>query len=60
MNNYMENNEDQFANGQVSCDLRGNSDAAESETQHDPVNSVEQRPDLAPGEFPAPIGKLLS
>ena len=24
MNNIIENNDDQFANGQVSCDLRGN------------------------------------
>jgi uncharacterized protein (TIGR00369 family) len=47
MNNSIENNDDQFANGQVSCDLRGNSDAAEPETQLDPE------------EFPAPIGKLL-
>jgi len=59
MNNFTENNGDRFANGQVSCDLRGNSDAAESETQLDPVEVVERRPDLAPGEFPAPIGKLL-
>ena len=59
MNNFIENNDDQFANGQVSCDLRGKSDAAESETQFDPVNVVEQRPNVAPGEFPAPIGKLL-
>ena len=47
MNNNIENNEDQFANGHVSCDLRGNSDAEESETQLDPE------------EFPAPIGELL-
>ena len=47
MNNSIENNETQFANGQVSCDLRGNSDAEESETKLDPE------------EFPAPIGKLL-
>ena len=59
MNNFSENNGAQFANGQVSCDLRGNLDTAESETQLDPVNVVEQRRDLAPGEFPAPIGKLL-
>jgi uncharacterized protein (TIGR00369 family) len=31
MNNFIENNDDQFANGQVSCDLRGNSDAAPEE-----------------------------
>ncbi len=58
MNNFFENNDDQFANGQVSCDLRGNSDAAESETQLDAVN-VGKGPDAAPEEFPAPIGKLL-
>jgi uncharacterized protein (TIGR00369 family) len=50
---------DEFANGQVSCDLRGNSDAAESETQLDAVNVVEQSPSAAPEEFSAPIGKLL-
>ncbi len=43
MNNFIENNEDEFANGHVSCDLRGNSDDAKSETQLDPE------------EFPAPI-----
>jgi uncharacterized protein (TIGR00369 family) len=59
MNNSIENNEGQFANGQVSCDLRRNSDAAESETQLDAVNVIEQGPDVAPEEFPAPIGKLL-
>jgi len=59
MNNFIENNEDQFANGQVSCDLRGNSDTVVSETQIDPVNVVEQYPNVAPEEFPAPIGKLL-
>jgi len=59
MNNLIENNDDQFANGQVSCELRGNSDATESETQLDAVNVIEQRPDVASEEFPAPIGKLL-
>jgi uncharacterized protein (TIGR00369 family) len=59
MNNFIENNENQFANGQVSCDLRGNSDGAESETQLDPVNVIGQGPDATPEEFPAPIGKLL-
>jgi uncharacterized protein (TIGR00369 family) len=58
MNNFIENDETQFANGQVSCDLRGNSDAAESETPLDVVNDVEQCPNV-PEEFPAPIGKLL-
>jgi uncharacterized protein (TIGR00369 family) len=59
MNNSIENDHDQFANGQFSCDLRGNSDAAESKTQLDPVNLVEQSTNAAPEEFPAPIGKLL-
>jgi uncharacterized protein (TIGR00369 family) len=59
MNNFIENNDDQFANGQVSCDLRGDSDLAESETQLDAVNVIEQYPNAAPEEFPAPIGKLL-
>jgi uncharacterized protein (TIGR00369 family) len=59
MNNIIENNDDQFANGQVSCDLRGNSDATESETQLDPVNVIEQYPNVVPEGFPAPIGKLL-
>jgi uncharacterized protein (TIGR00369 family) len=59
MNNFIENNDDQFANGQASSDLRGNSDAAESETQLDPVNVAGQGLDAAPEEFPAPIGKLL-
>lgn len=59
MKNIIGNKDDQFANGQVSCDLRGNPDAAESETQLDPANVVEQYPNAAPEEFPAPIGKLL-
>ena len=59
MKDFIENNDDRFANGQVSCDLRGNSDARESETQLDAVNAIEQCPDVAPEEFPAPIGKLL-
>lgn len=59
MNNFIENNEDQFANGQVSCDLRGKSDPAESETQLDATNAIEKGADVAPEEFPAPIGKLL-
>ena len=32
MNNFSDNNGDHFANGQVDCDLRGNSDMAQSET----------------------------
>jgi uncharacterized protein (TIGR00369 family) len=59
MNKIIENDDDQFANGQVSCDMRGNSDPAESQTQLDATNVVEQRPDVAPEEFPAPIAKLL-
>src|ERR1700730_9162778 len=59
MNNFIENKDDQFANGQVSCDSRGNSDATETETQLDAVKVIEQPPGLASGEFPAPIGKLL-
>ena len=50
MNNLIEINDHQFANSQVSCDLRDNSHATESETQIDPVS---------PEEIPAPIGKLL-
>jgi uncharacterized protein (TIGR00369 family) len=59
MNNLIENNQEQFANGQVSRDLRGNWDATEPGTQLDAVNVIEQLPDVAPEEFPAPIGKLL-
>jgi uncharacterized protein (TIGR00369 family) len=59
MENSIGNKVDQFANGQVSCDLRVNSDAADSETQLDAVKVIEQLPAVAPGEFPAPIGKLL-
>lgn len=49
MSNSTENSKDQLANGQVTCDLRGNSDAAKSEPQLY----------VAPEEFPAPIGRLL-
>jgi uncharacterized protein (TIGR00369 family) len=59
MKNIVENNDGQFANGQVSCDLRGNSDTAESETQFDAAKVIERCPEVAPEEFPAPIGKLL-
>ena len=58
MNNFIENNDDRFANGQVSCDSRGNSDDAESASQLDAVN-LEHRADVAAEEFPAPIGRLL-
>jgi uncharacterized protein (TIGR00369 family) len=59
MSNITENNGDKFANGQASCDLRGNSDAAESETQLGAANAIELYRNAAPEEFPAPIGKLL-
>ena len=59
MNDFIENNEEQFANGQLSRDLRVNSDATQPQTQLDAVNVVEQLPGVAPEEFPAPIGKLL-
>jgi uncharacterized protein (TIGR00369 family) len=59
MNNLNENIEDQFANGQVSRDLRVNSDATEPETQLHGDNLIEPVPDVAAEEFPAPIGKLL-
>lgn len=58
MNNSIEDNAGQFANGQVGCDLRGNSDVAEPKTKPD-VNAIEQRPYMEPEQFPAPIGKLL-
>ena len=58
MSNSTENNADQFANGQSSRDLPFNSDAAEPKTQLD-VNAAEQRRDMEPEQFPAPIGKLL-
>jgi uncharacterized protein (TIGR00369 family) len=59
MNNLVENGHRQFANGQVSCDLRDNSHAAESQIQLDSADADEQRANVAPEEFPAPIGKLL-
>jgi uncharacterized protein (TIGR00369 family) len=59
MKNFIENNDDQIANGQVCCDLRDNSDATESETQLEAANVIEPCLDMAPEEFPAPIGKLL-
>jgi hypothetical protein len=46
MNNIIENNDGQFANGQISCDLRVNSDATESETQLDAVTVIEQCQDV--------------
>ena len=59
MNNFIGNHTEQFAAGHVSCDLRGKSDTRESQTQLDAANAIEQRHDVAPEEFPAPIGKLL-
>ena len=59
MDNFIKNNDDHFANGQGSGDLRGNSDATGSETRIEAVNLIEARADVAPEEFPAPIGKLL-
>ncbi len=50
--------QDQFANGQSSRDLRVNSDLTEPETQLD-VSATEQCPGPKSEEFPAPIGKLL-
>jgi uncharacterized protein (TIGR00369 family) len=58
MNNSIENNDGRFANGQSSRDLPVNSDSAKPKTQLD-VNAAEQRPDMEPEQFPAPIGKLL-
>jgi uncharacterized protein (TIGR00369 family) len=57
--NIIENcDSDEFANGQSSRDLRVNSDLIEPETQRD-VKPAEQPLGIVPGEFPAPIGKLL-
>jgi hypothetical protein len=49
MNNFSENNEEQFANGQVNCDLGGSSDPAESETQFDAANVIEKDADALKG-----------
>lgn len=55
MNNIIkDNDEDQFANGQSSRGLRVNSAATEPQIQLDAVNVIEQCPDVAPKEFPAP------
>ncbi len=59
MSNIIETcDKDQFANGQSSRDLRVNPDVIEPDTHLD-VNATEQRPDMEPDQFPAPIGKLL-
>jgi uncharacterized protein (TIGR00369 family) len=58
MNNIIENcDQDQFANGQSSGDLRVQSEVTEPSSQ--PANATEQRPGAGPEEFPAPIGRLL-
>jgi hypothetical protein len=54
MNNIIEDNdEDQFANGQSSRDLRAKSGATEPETQLDAVNAIEQCPDVTREGFSA-------
>jgi hypothetical protein len=59
MNNIIENNDDhQFATGQVSCDLRVNSDATESETQLDADDAIEQCPDWRQKNFPLQSGSF--
>lgn len=57
MKNIIENNEDQFANGQVSRDLRVNSDATQPETQLNAVNVVERYSEVTPEEFPGRFGQ---
>ncbi len=57
MKNIIENNEDQFANGQVSRDLRVNSDATQPETQLNAVNVVERCSEVTPEEFPGRFGR---
>ena len=47
MNNSIENNDGQFANGESNRDLQLD------------LNAAEQRPDVTAEQFPAPIGKLL-
>jgi hypothetical protein len=58
MKNIIENNEDQFANGQVSRDLRVNAEAREPETQLDAVNVIEQSPHVAREEFSVPESQV--
>ena len=53
MNNFSDNNGDHFANGQVDCDLRGNSDMAQSETHLDPVEGSITNTILVPTTFSA-------
>ena len=54
MNNIIkDNDEDQFANGQISHDLRANWGGTEPQTRLDAVNVIEQCPDVAREEFSA-------
>jgi len=54
MNDIIHNdNKGQFANGQISRDLRFNSDATGPQTQLEAVNVIEQWPDVAREEFSA-------
>ena len=50
--------QDQFANGQSSCDLRVNFDLMKPEAERY-GEAPEQHPGIGPEEFPAPIGRLL-
>ena len=55
MNDIIHNdNKRQFANGQISRDLRANWGGMEPQTRLDAVNAIEQCPDVAPEEFSAP------
>jgi len=58
MSNSIDDNADQFANGQRSRDLLVSSGVAEPKTKPD-VSATEQHLDVEPEQFPAPIGKLL-
>jgi hypothetical protein len=54
MNDIIHNdNKGRFANGQISRDLRFNSDATGPQTQLEAVNVIEQWPDVAREEFSA-------
>ena len=54
MNNIIKDNDkDQFANGQISRDLRANWGGTEPQTRLDAVNVIEQCPDVAREEFSA-------
>jgi hypothetical protein len=53
MKNIIENKDDQFANSQITRDLRVNSEATEPQTQLEVVNVIEQCPDMALEEFSA-------